>query len=57
MKVPVPKPPPKNVKHEILGLGEFVKTHPLGKISHIRKGPTSRDYNFRRKYKHGREGI
>ena len=46
LKVQLPKPPPMKVKHEILGLGEFVKTHPFGRMSPYIKGPRSHQYNI-----------
>ena len=46
LKVQLPKPPPMKVKHEILGLGEFVQTHPFGRMSSYIKGPRSHQYNM-----------
>ena len=57
MKVPLPNPPPLKVNHEILGIGDYVKTHPLGHMSHIRKGTKDHEYNFRKKDNQGRESL
>ena len=46
LKFQLPKPPPMKLKHEILGLGEFVNTHPCGYMSPYIKGPRSHQYNF-----------
>ena len=48
MRVQLPNSPPKKVLHEILGLGDFVKTHPFGQMGHILKGTKSHEYRFSR---------
>ena len=52
LKVHLPKPPPKKVKHEVLGIGEFVKTNYFGD-----EGPTSHQHIFKRKDKNGKEAV
>ena len=47
-RVQLPNPPPKKVLYEILGLGDFVKTHQYDHIGHILKGTKSHEYMFSR---------
>ena len=56
MKIQLPKPPPKEVMHEMLGVGVFVKTHPFGRMGHIRKETKSHEYTFTN-LKEGRKSV
>ena len=56
MKIQLPNPPPKEVMHEMLGVGVFVTTHPFGRMAHIRKGSRSHEYNFTN-LKNGRKSV
>ena len=57
MKIQLPNPPPLKVNQQILGIGEYMKTHTLGHMSHIKKGTKDHEYNFRKKADQGRGSL